>query len=178
VRRTDAEDYDYVEPPPPPPVRPRQPPPQVRGAPPPRGAPPQQPGSRRAGGPPPPPPPVKQQGMIFFTSIWEEFPDQGLDFEQCVNRFFFGFIFCRSVFQAVFWNFILIQIFLPDENMFKVFCLKTKKCPEKKAFDIYLFYVRYVSAVPQLLEIFATYRKNLSGKICFVFSRVVCKTNS
>jgi hypothetical protein len=66
VRRTDAEDYDYVEPPPPPPVRPRQPPPQVRGAPPPRGAPPQQPGSRRAGGPPPPPPPVKQQGRIIF----------------------------------------------------------------------------------------------------------------
>ncbi len=78
VRRTDAEDYDYVEPPPPPPVRPRQPPPQVRGAPPPRGAPPQ-PGSRRAGGPPPPPPPVKQQGRIFFLYQYvEEFPDQEL----------------------------------------------------------------------------------------------------
>ncbi len=54
----------------------------------------------------------------------EEVPDQGLDFEQCVNRVFWVYFMSSSFLSSV-----LKFHSYTDENAFKIFCLK------KKAFD-------------------------------------------
>jgi hypothetical protein len=89
------------------------------------------------------------------------------DFEQCVNRVFWVYFLSSSFLSSV-----LKFHSYTDENTFKIFCLK-KKEPRKKAFDRYLFYVHKYRTTT--FRNFTVYRKNLYGKISFVFLRVVCK---